>query len=241
MAAGQQHLQAFGLPPQVASAAHIHNVVSNHFSGSGPASFSFFDGMSTGLAPPIAGQDGPTLEQLLSRNLKNWKPFSSDADFREALSDWLDRVMQQLALGCGDSTSLRATVSYITTTLNYLNVHGHQLVYKYHKAVMQAMRKVPPLYDPVTHGPTYTQAYLETLHSTSESSTKRSSQYTSRRIRSQPPPRQHAAKRSRSEQPCETHPGSSHSNGDCRSQQGSKRTAQGRRPAAAAAAAAADD
>ena len=78
----------------------------NHFSGSGPAFFSFFDGMSGGLAPPIPGQDGPTLEQLLSRNLKSWKPFTSDADFKEALTDWLDHVTQQLAVGGGDSALL---------------------------------------------------------------------------------------------------------------------------------------
>jgi hypothetical protein len=191
--------------------------------------------MSSGLAPPIAGQDGPTLEQLLSRNLKNWKPFTSDADFKEALDDWLDRMMQQLSLG-GDTAFLRATVSYITTTLGYLNDYGHKLVYKYHKAVMQAMRKVPPLYDPLINGPTYTQAYLENLHSASDTSARRSSQSTSQRGRRRSAPRRDtpSAKRKRSEQPCETHPGSNHSNGECRSQQSAKQKAQGRRSAGAA-------
>jgi hypothetical protein len=233
--AAAPHLQAFGLP-QVAAASHIHNSVSNVFSGSGPASFSFFDGMSSGLAPPIAGQDGPTLEQLLTRNLKSWKPFTNDDDFKEALNDWLSHVTGQLALGSDNAAFLRATISYITMTLGYLSSYGHKLVYKYHKAVMQAMRKVPPLYDPLLHGPTYTQAYLENLYSASDSSAKRSSQSTSQRNRRQTAaPRRDNAKRARSEQPCEIHPGSSHSNGECRSQQTSKRPAQNKRSAAASA------
>jgi hypothetical protein len=150
------HLQAFGVPSQVSSASNIHTVV-NHFGGSGPASFSFFDGLSSGLAPPIAGQEGSTLEQFLGRSLKNWKPFTSDADFKEALTDWLDRITQQLADGGDNSAALRAVVSYIMTTLGYVSEHGHQLVFKYHKAVMQAMRKSPPLYDPLING-----AYLHT-------------------------------------------------------------------------------
>jgi hypothetical protein len=181
--------------------------------------------MSSGLAPHIAGQDGPTLEQLLTRNLKNWKPFSSDADFKEALNDWLDHIMRQLALGGSDHASLRATVSYINTTLGYLNSYGHRLVYKYHKAVMLAMRKVPPLYDPLVNGPTYTQAYVETFHSATASRLTTMSQ----RNYKQSGNRRDPVKRNRSEQPCEAHPGSNHTNGECRSQQASKRPAQGRR------------
>ena len=66
--------------------------------------------MSTGLDPPIAGQDGPTLEQLLTRNLKSWKPFTNDDDFKEALTDWLDRVTEQLALGSDNTGSLKAII-----------------------------------------------------------------------------------------------------------------------------------
>ena len=226
------HLQAFGLHPQVASAAHIHNMV-NHFGGSTQPSFSFFDGMSSALAPPIPGQEGPTLEQLLSRNLKNWKPFTNDADFKEALGDWLDSVMRQLAVGNGDSVALRATVAYITTTLGYLNEYGHKLVYQYHKAVMQAVRKVPPLYDPLVNGPTYTQAYLEHLHS---ASAKRSSHFSSTRGRRPFAPSRDtsANKRPRSEQSCDLHPGSDHTNADCRTQQASKRRAAGTQSTATA-------
>ena len=206
----------------------------NHFSGSGPASFSFFDGMSGGLAPPIPGQDGPTLEQLLSRNLKSWKPFTSDADFKEALTDWLDHVTQQLAFGGGDSAQLRATVSYITATLDYLSKYGHKVVYLYHKDVTRAMRKNPSLYDPLVNGPTYLQAFVMHLQSASFASTARPSRTsqssTGRGGRRQAPAARDnlagGAKRSRSDQQCDLHPSSSHTNGECKSQ--AKRQATGK-------------
>jgi hypothetical protein len=232
------HLQAFGLPSQVASAAHIHNMV-NHFGGSGPASFSFFDGMSSGLAPPIPGQDGPTLEQLLTRNLKNWKPFTSDADFKEALDDWLDRVAQLLSSaqpGGESAAQLKATLSYISTTLGYLNQFGHRVVFQYHKEVTRAMRKVPPLYDPVNHGSAYLQAYVMHLQpavSATAANSKRTYQSSSltgrvgrRQSATNPRATQAAAKRNRAEQPCEEHPGSSHTNGECNAQQAKRRARQ---------------
>lgn len=192
--------------------------------------------MSSGLAPPIAGQDGPSLEQLLSRNLKSWKPFTSDADFKEALRDWLDHVMRQLASGSSDHASLRATASYITTTLDYLNSFGHRLVYKYHKAVMQALRRVPPLYDPLVNGPTYTQAYVETFHPPSDASGKRSFSSTSNRGgNKQSTSSRGVGKRSRADQQCATHPGSNHTNGECRSQQSTKRPTPGGRHGTASA------
>jgi hypothetical protein len=212
----------------------------NQFGGSGPASFSFFDGMSSGLAPPIAGQDGPTLEQLLSRNLKNWKPFTSDADFKEALTGWLDRVTRQLADGGDNSASLRAVVSYITTTLGYVSEYGHQLVFKYHKAVMQAMRKHPPLYDPFLNGPTYTQAFLEHLYNSAASgSGRRSSQSSSRRggrrqsTSSRDAQSAIGKRKGAADQPCAVHPSGSHTNGECKAQQSNKRRASGTQSAAA--------
>jgi hypothetical protein len=230
------HLQAFGVPSQVSSASNIHTVV-NHFGGSGPASFSFFDGLSSGLAPPIAGQEGPTLEQFLGRSLKNWKPFTSDADFKEALTDWLDRITQQLADGGDNSAALRAVVSYIMTTLGYVSEHGHQLVFKYHKAVMQAMRKSPPLYDPLINGPTYTQAFVEHLFSSASSGAgRRSSQSSSRRggrRQSNPSRDAQSAKRKAADQSCAVHHGANHTNGECKAQQSNKRRASGTQAAAA--------
>lgn len=201
--------------------------------------------MSGGLVPPIVGQDGPTLEQLLSRNLKSWKPFSNDADFKEALNDWLEHVTTQLAGGSGDAAQLRATVLYITTTLGYLSSYGHKLVYQYHKDVTRAMRKDPPLYNPLSNGPTYFPAFMMHLHSASTSSATRSrgsQSSSSRSDRKQTAASrgtqankrtQSASSASRADEPCDRHENGDHTNGECRLQQNKRRAAG--KPSAAAA------
>ena len=229
----QPHLAALGHTGQVSNTAHIQH---NHFTaGDSAGSVAYFlGGVSGGLAPMIPGQEGPSLEQLLSRNMKSWRPYTTDAEMKEALSDWLDKATEDLAQS-GDeaqATSLKAIMAYITTTRDYVTAYGHKLVYQYHKRVLRALSRKPPHYDPVSHGPTFTQAYAEVLATATDTASKRSAhsssgdRHSANRRSAAGAPAKKAAKRSHADSPCSVHPNSNHTNGNCHQQSNGKKRAR---------------
>ena len=226
----QPHLGALGYDAQVLPTAHIHH---NHYSNSGDSTSIFLGNITGGLAPAIPGQDGPSLEQLLTRNFKTWQPYKSDAEMKEALSDWLEKVMEQLTLSPdgAEKSALRALVNYITTTRDYVTQFGHKLAHQYHKLVLKAINRKPPYYDPAAHGPVYSQAYMEVLASATSAADKRSTftsagQPAARRSAASAPPKKPAKRSHTDSGTCDVHPTSGHSNSECHQQRGNKRQAK---------------
>jgi hypothetical protein len=214
---------------QVNLTSHTHNYMSGAGNDSTTPLFSSIPGS---LIPQPPGQDGPTLDQLLARGTKAWRPYSSDEEMRSALADWKETVTATLAKGGAetDTTRLIRLLDYITQTREYVDRFGHRLTYDYHKRAIAASNKRPPLYDPIT-GSTYWPAYHEVLSAPGSSSASRTSyvsqpRQSSRKQKTVPPTK--PAKRSRAEGHCEVHPNSSHTNGDCNQQRQNKRPNNGK-------------
>jgi hypothetical protein len=187
--------------------------------------------MSGGLAPSIEGRAGPTLEQLIGRNLKNWKPFSTNADFKDALEDWLS---YEIDAHQGDPTRCKASAAYTLTTQSFIDKVGHRQAYLYHTAAFKAASKIPPQYSPILNGPIFALGYMQFIqpHLGRDGQHKGTSSSSSSHKRQSSNPARGTAKRNRANEPCETHPGGSHTNGECRTQQANKRSASGKKPAA---------
>jgi len=156
--------QAVSNPAQgVNSFPHIHNVINNnnYANRSEPSGGSLLSSMSAGLAPALPGQLGPTIEQLLERRAREWKPYHNAAEFKEALQDWFTGVLRTYP---GDLDRHRAAHEYVTETLSIMEKIGWQKAYEYHKAAFKAGAKIPPLYDPLRHGPIYQFGYITLVH-----------------------------------------------------------------------------
>ena len=96
--------------------------------------------MSAGLAPAVPGQTGPTIEQLLDRRAREWKPYHNAAEFKEALQDWYNIVLRMYPL---DATRHKAAHDYVLETATFIEKVGWQKAYEYHKAAFKAAAKNP--------------------------------------------------------------------------------------------------
>ena len=171
----------------------------------------FLSSMTGELVPTIAGQDGPTIDQILARGLKLWKAYASDEEQREALGDWFERVADAVTATPSDplaATGHRTIMSYIDTTRGYIFRFGHQLVHKYHKRVAHATERC--WYDPHKDGPVSLQAYTEIL---SRAADKTSKLQSTTRQASSKAAASTRVKRLRSDEPggCTLHPNRKHS------------------------------
>ena len=226
------HLQAFGPTGQVAASAHINTQINHQYSRPSAdlaGSMSHFLGhMTGGLAPVIAGQDGPSLEQLIGRTVKDWKPYRSDDDFREALSDQMGSIQAALMSGTngGDSAKLLRVLKYLSQTRDYVHRYGHTVVFKYHQRAMKAAKEA--LYDPAEHGPVYMLGHSEVLQNAVDKTVRRSAppvRPAGAKGTAAPPTRRDTNKRPRSTETCDRHPNSGHTNAECKSQHSDKRPA----------------
>jgi hypothetical protein len=189
-----------------------------------------FSSMRHGLALIPAGHDNPTISLLASAfstlTKANYRPFRTVDDFKEALMSWLSSQSTNLMKTPG---LYQAMVEYITETLAFANSVGVDNAFKYHQKCQKAGSHDPPLYNPLSDGPIYTLAH--SLHiapfvnkssvvynhgklkrtklnkgdnagsSTAASSTSSASSTTSTNSKT-----------------CRLHPGTSHSNEECRKQ-----------------------
>ena len=226
------HQQSFSTgSSQVNTVAHIHQpFIQATYSGSAESISGFLRTASGSLLPQPPGQAGPTLDQLLARGADKWRPYTSDDEFKRALNIWNDAVVAELAKG-GDQSMIAHNIgilSYIRRTLEYIHMYGHKLVYEYHKRVMDAANKKPPLYLPETSGETHWASYMEVLLHARPS-------YTSTKQRTPDAPRGRKAtsaarsnKRPRSSGSCSIHRNADHSNDECFAQQSNKRADTGK-------------
>jgi hypothetical protein len=183
--------------------------------------------MSDGLIPATAGQGGPTLEQLIGRNLKNWKPYSKASEFVEALEDW---QADQISLHHSNPALCKAFVAYVARTTKFIEQVGLTHAYAYHKAAFKAANKDPPLYRPLSDGPMFLEAYLEhiqpyLLQVGKAAFNKRSGGSAVVQKHKSAAKRSSGEKRDRGSETCSIHPSGSHSNSECRSQSSKKQKA----------------
>jgi hypothetical protein len=231
-------VQAVSNPAQgVNPFAHIHNVINsnNNYAGRASDAVSLLSSMSAGLAPALPGQVGPTIEQLLDRRSREWKPYHNAAEFKEALQDWFGSILRAHPT---DPDRQRAAHEYVTETISFSEKVGWQKAYEYHKAAFKAAAKTPPQYDPLRHGPIFQFGYLTLVHphlpqprrfyGRGESAARANQQQ-------QQQASNNSNKRPRSTQ-CSVHPNSNHTNADCLTQQARKRHAgsSGTNPAVSA-------
>jgi hypothetical protein len=219
-----QYMQAAANPASVLPSTHIHNsVTNNNYAGrslTSPASL--FSGMTNGLAPVSGAQAGPTLEQLLARNVRDWKPFRNASELREALEDWRESFFKA---HLGDPASLNAAAAYVQETLGILDKVGHSHAFQYHKAAFRAASHDPPLYDPLTHGSRYDRGYSDHVAPyLNKSYSKGGSSSSVAKAPSDQQQQTTGGKRPRNDQ-CTKHPNSDHTNADCNAQKASKRQA----------------
>ena len=226
------HLQVFGRAGQVAASAHINQQIINQNSTSRPdsglGSASHFLGHMTGsLAPTRPGQDGPTFEQFVGRNIKDWKAFRSDADFREALADEAEAVTLKIARGGLEpdtAMQLTGTIRYFLATRDFVDRYGHSLVFKYHQAALKAASQTPPWYNPSDHGPVYVLAHSQILLSAVDRTAKRTSYSAPKASSTDKAPAATARadtgnnKRKHTDDQCSLHPSSLHTNSGCKVQ-----------------------
>jgi hypothetical protein len=217
---------------QPVSSPHTYNAVNSnntYIAGAG-APASLFSHMSAGLAPAVPGQVGPTLEQLLDRRSREWKPYRNASEFKEALEDWYGHILRTYP---ADATRLKAAHEYVGETCSIMERVGWQKAYEYHKAAFKAASKVPPQYDPLSSGPIYHFGYITLIHphltsGGGRSSFTRLSTNTGTKPRGPQRSTNAGTKRpSDSSSQCSIHPTAPHTNGDCRSQQANKRRASG--------------
>ena len=217
------HLQAFGALHEVGPHPHIHNQFNDQVNiNNGPSAVShFLNGLTGGLAPLTPGQQLPSLEQILSRGTRNHKPYSSDAEFIDALDGMMESSTGQLADSSGESDTLaiRSLLKHIQQTRDYIGTYGHKLSWEYHTRVVKAMRNRPPIYDPARDGPSYTQAFMEVfilpdVHSKKAPYKRTAAKQQATSQDSAPS----GAKRARLADVCSIHPHGTHSNAECRSQ-----------------------
>ena len=161
------HLNAFN-GGQPVSPWHTYTAVNSNNTyvqprghDSGGRSSTLFSSMSAGLAPALPGQVGPTIEQLLDRRTREWKPYRNAAEFKEALDDWYLVILRTHP---GDTARNKAAHDYVVETTSMIDKVGWVKVYDYHKAAFKAAGKDPPQYDPLTSGPIYHFAYLTLIH-----------------------------------------------------------------------------
>jgi hypothetical protein len=217
--------QAVSNPAQgVNSFPHIHNVINNnnYANRSEPSGGSLLSSMSAGLAPALPGQLGPTIEQLLERRAREWKPYHNAAEFKEALQDWFTGVLRTYP---GDLDRHRAAHEYVTETLSIMEKIGWQKAYEYHKAAFKAGAKIPPLYDPLRHGPIYQFGYITLVHPHLTQPRRFYNKSDSSTGSRTGPQGNSASKRPRSGTQCSLHPTSNHTNAECKAQQANKRQA----------------
>ena len=230
-AAGAPHLLAFGVQPQVAPATHIHSHTVASGSGSSAVTY-LLSNVTGGLAPTLPGQDGPSLEDLIARTTKHWKPYTSDNDMKEALDGLLQKqyMLLEQCSNASEARQLRAVIEHIQTTRDYVAEYGHRLAHKYHKQVLTAMNHQPPYYDPARDGSTFTLAFVEHL-ANARTASKQPARQPFRSTSSKPPTTSQPkpTKRSRSEGTCDIHPNAAHSNDECLQQHPDKRPATGKK------------
>ena len=226
------HLQVFGRTGQVAASAHINQQIINQYSTSRPdsalgAASHFLGHMTGSLAPTRPGQDGPTFEQFVGRNIKDWKAFRSDADFREALADEAEAITLKLARGGLEpdtAMQLTGTIRYFSATRDFVDRYGHSLVFKYHQAALKAAGQSPPWYNPSDNGPVYVLAYSQILQSAVDRTAKRTSHSAPKASSTDKAPAATARadtgnnKRKHTDDQCSLHPSSSHTNSGCKVQ-----------------------
>jgi hypothetical protein len=233
------HLAAFSVPGTLANPfqiqnyqgsgvspfAHIHNTFNNHTYG---IPGSLMSSMSAGLAPSIPGQPGPTLEQLLDRRAREWKPYRNAAEFKDALQDWYNTVLRSYP---NDVARQKAAHDYVLETSVFIEKVGWSKTYEYHKSAFKAASKIPPQFDPLIN-PVYTFGYLTIIHPLltapggRRTFNKSDSTFGSRQA-TRTNPNSNSTKRSRSSSTCSLHPGSSHSDAECNAQKGNKRRSGG--------------
>jgi hypothetical protein len=185
--------------------------------------------MSAGLAPIVPGQVGPTLEQLLDRRSREWKPYRNASEFKEALEDWYGNL---LLTNPTDSVRLKAAHEYVVETSSFIDRVGWQKAYEYHKAAFKAASKVPPRYDPLSSGPIYQFGYMTLIHPHLPTDGRTSSGKSNSNSRTKPRGSQQSTgvgtkRPSASSSQCSVHPNASHTNAECKTQQASKRRASG--------------
>jgi hypothetical protein len=180
--------------------------------------------MSAGLAPTIPGQPGPTLEQLLDRRARDWKPYRNAAEFKEALQDWYNTVLRSYP---NDITRHKAAHDYVLETSVFIEKVGWSKTYEYHKAAFKAASKVPPQFDLLLN-PIYNFGYLTIIHPLlTAQAGRRPFNKSDSTFGTRQTPRtnstSNSTKRSRSSSTCSLHPNSSHSDAECNAQKGNKR------------------
>ena len=161
---------------------------------------------------------------MFSRGVKNHRPYNSDDEMKEALNDLLDNVTAQLPHAAGDATetaAITAQLKHIRRTLELLGEYGHILTFKYHKAVVRAMRERPPSYDPAVHGSLFMTAYVLVLMQ----SEKKRAAFKPAAARPAASTATRPAKRPRQADICDQHPNGSHTKSECRGRQDIKRPA----------------
>jgi hypothetical protein len=209
------------------SPLNVHGVtvnIDNRSSPRGPAAVrSGFEGL-----PFIVFPEAP------SESTKEPKTIS---ELEAVLRDWLHRIQ-----GSRDDVPLAdfiAMQQYVDKTLEYARLTSPAAAMLYHKAAVAAAMRVPPLYAPLTQGPTYTLGYTEHIiplllrHSKADyprKSGKPGKRTRSAKEKTTPSPSTPLADQ------CTMHPWHAHTNADCLKQVGAKRakTSASSRGAAAA-------
>lgn len=221
------HLHAFGLPgpsgPQsgVSPPSHIVNLTNTtHINNGNPQATGLFSSMTDGLRPMAAGEGGPTMEQLLGRNMKSWRPYQTADEFRQALRRWVTREI----LGHpSDARHAAAASAYAAEVQHILAEVGLKQAFTYHKAAFDAANDVPPLYDPFKDGPRFWPGWTEHVqpHLNRRGGFRRGASFNTAASSGGSSGR--GTKRARPADGCTIHPGANHTNSECYKQQTDKR------------------
>ena len=213
--------------PGVSPQAHIINTVNNNNNYGAPASL--MSSMSAGLVPMVPGQL-PSMAELVDRRAKDWKPYHSDAEFREALQDWYASILR---LHPFDTARHKAAHDYVMETSVFIEKVGYQKAFEYHKAAFKAANRIPPQYDPLV-SPIYTLGYMTLIHPHLKESGINGNRRTFNRSESAPGARfqnynqrNGANKRPRPNTTCSLHPNGNHSDAECKAQYNRRRTVGG--------------